>query len=376
MRRPTHVPYALAIALALLASWFLVRWLDRNNWLYAAAFILAAGLIWRAHLIAWPFYLLFAIYAAVRLIRRDTQVTWPRASLAAIALGALLVPVLRTALDLMSEASAHVVADKPSLGALFNQLKFGLVGASAVAAWGLGGWALKKSFRSPPAHVPDAASAALLAGWWLVHPLALFAFSHLTGNSVFVTRYLSVALPGTALAAALCVSMFVPARFWKPGALAAGLVALLTTGSMGASLGEHHNSRWREASQAIRELGIDAATPVVYPSPFIEAREPVWRPGMELPAFLYCHLETYSAGGAPYLLPFEMSEDAESYAAHLAASALAPQGRFVIYGGRHQRARLAAVFLQPARAHGMAQPPPRPLRGRGRRPVYRTLGAC
>jgi hypothetical protein len=166
-----------------------------------------------------------------------------------------------------------------------------------------------------------------------MHPLVLYAFSWITGSSVFVTRYLSIALPGAALAATLAVAVSWPARLWRPAAFLLGAIALVATGSMGATLREHHNSRWREAAQRIRALGLGETTPVLYPSPFIEAKYPQWRPDVTLPAFLYCHLETYPAGGKPYLLPFETSPEAEDYAAELAASALSQQDRFVIYGG-------------------------------------------
>ncbi|HLY16393.1 MAG TPA: hypothetical protein VKR61_04180, partial [Bryobacteraceae bacterium] len=75
------------------------------------------------------------------------------------------------------------------------------------------------------------------------------------------------------------------------------------------------------------------STPVIYPSPFIEARPPVWRPDYALPGFLYCHLLIYPVSGTPFLFPFDRSPEADRYAAALAAGALEAAGRFVIYGG-------------------------------------------
>jgi hypothetical protein len=72
---------------------------------------------------------------------------------------------------------------------------------------------------------------------------------------------------------------------------------------------------------------------VVYPSPFIEARTPVWQPNYALPSFLYCHMLTYPVGGTPYLLPFIPSPESERYAASIAGCALASSGKFVVYGG-------------------------------------------
>jgi mannosyltransferase len=326
-------PYALAIALALLASWFLVRWLDAGSWMSAALFIISGALLWRAHLIAWPFYLIFALYAGTRVVERDTPVSLPRITLVMTVLAAALAPVLLSAVDLFRNASAHVVVDKPNPGALVNALKFGLVGGCGIAAWGLGGWLLDRRFRARPENIPSHSTLMLVIGWWMLHALALFAFSWMTGNSVFLGRYLSVALPGAALAATLAVSLFLPTNLWWSASIAVGLIALLITGSSGATLSEHQTSRWREASEAVRRLSLDASTPVLYPSPFIEATGGPWPPDGQLPGFLFCHLEVYPVGGKPYLLPFKQSLEAEQYASQLATSTLAHASRFVIYGG-------------------------------------------
>jgi hypothetical protein len=77
----------------------------------------------------------------------------------------------------------------------------------------------------------------------------------------------------------------------------------------------------------------DPATPVLCPSPFIEARPPVWQPSYALPGFLYCHLPVYRFRGKPYLLPFDDSPEGRRYVESLAQGALPRAGRFFIYGG-------------------------------------------
>ena len=54
--------------------WLLIRWLDSNRWLDGVLFALCASLLWRVHLVFWPFYAMFAAYAIVRVARRDTTV--------------------------------------------------------------------------------------------------------------------------------------------------------------------------------------------------------------------------------------------------------------------------------------------------------------
>src|SRR5579883_2444594 len=59
-------PYALGTAVACFALWALVRWMDSGRWSDAAWFVVAAALLWRVHLLYWPFYLVFAVYAGIR----------------------------------------------------------------------------------------------------------------------------------------------------------------------------------------------------------------------------------------------------------------------------------------------------------------------
>ena len=80
-------------------------------------------------------------------------------------------------------------------------------------------------------------------------------------------------------------------------------------------------------------LALGPDTPVICPSPFIEARPPVWTPNYALPGFLYSHLPVYPLGGKPYLFPFEISPEAERYAIQVTGSALVQSSRFMIYGG-------------------------------------------
>ncbi len=321
-------PYALAMLTAAAGLWFLVRWFDSARWADAFWFVLSAALLWRVHLINWPFYAVFVAYSVARLWRRDTPVSWKQAALAFVVLLAALVPVLLDALALMRDAEAHVITKPPSLREFGNAFKFLLI-----AGCGAGGWLLSRRYHWPRQSSPSVPVLILVLGWWMWHPVSLYAFSWITGNSVFVPRYLSLSLPGAALAGTLAAAYFVPAGCWRPATLVFAVGVLFMAGDNRHLFPPHHNSGWREASRKIQQSGLDAATPVVYPSPFIEAKSPVWRPGNPLPSFLYCHLQTYPVGGTPYLLPFETSPEAEAYAAKIAAGELATSGKFYIYGG-------------------------------------------
>jgi hypothetical protein len=188
-------------------------------------------------------------------------------------------------------------------------------------------------WRKVDAGPPAASGIVLIAGWWAAQPIALFAYSHLTGISVFSTRYLSIALPGVALAATAAAAFFIPKSRWQWPALAMGVAALAFSGQWEELWPPHHNSDWRAASQAANALALPPDTPVLVVSPFIEGKPPIWRPDYPLPGFLYCHLQVYPVNGKPYLLPYDLSLAAKEYAASLASSTLPAAGKFLIYAG-------------------------------------------
>src|SRR5579862_7450055 len=84
-----------------------------------------------------------------------------------------------------------------------------------------------------------------IAGWWLVQPIAIFAYSRLSGFSVFTPRYLSIALPGAALIATLAAGLFLPTGQWRWPTIVLGAGALITLGQWSQMWPPHHNSDWR-----------------------------------------------------------------------------------------------------------------------------------
>jgi hypothetical protein len=319
-------PYALGACVVCAALWFLLRWLDTGRWRHAALFAASAALVCQVHLVFWPMYLVFACVAVVRLARRRTPATWRQAFSVFAVQAASAAMLLLPALALLREAGAHVITARPSLGDLSGVLKLGFVAtvyaSSAVLAW----WRRWRVSR------PAAGALLLVLSWWLLHPLCLFAFSRLTGMSVFVTRYLSVALPGAALAATLAAALFLPADKWRPASLALGAGVLLFMGEWGRGWPPHHNSNWRAAARMLRASSLPAGLPVLCPSPFIEARPPVWRPDYPIESFLYSHLLVYRIPGKLYPFPYDRSPETEPAALQLWRDTLSTAPAFVVYG--------------------------------------------
>jgi len=324
-------PYALGTCGSAAGVWFLIRWLDDGRWRDALWFTLFASLMWRVHLIFWPFYAVFVCYALVRLIRRDTKVGWLRAGAVFAILGLSLAPVFLQALAIYRHAGAHVVVAAPTGADLTNGLKLSfLVTFCAVAA------ALARWRRWPRMEgVASPSSLSLILGWWALHPLLLFAFSRLTGNSVFVPRYLYIALPGVAMTAVAAAALFVPPARWKTLAAALGVGILLFMGRWNQVWPLHHSSDWRTAASRLNQQRPPADMPVICPSPFIEARPPVWTPDYPLATFLYAHLAVYPIQGKVYPFPFENDDPSERFARALTREILSRGKRFAIYGGDH-----------------------------------------
>ena len=321
-------PYALGTLVTSLALLFLVRWFDSARWLDAAWFILSAALVWRVHLVFWPAYVLFALYAAARLYERRTTVPARDVLLVFAAIGLAIVPVYLDARALLREAADHVVVPRPSLADLSASLKVPFLTSVFTAIVLVAGWR-----RWPRIGTGSVASLVLVVGWWLSQPLCLFGFSWITGASVFVTRYLFLSLPGVALMATTLIALYLPERHWRAYGIGAGVAVLLVMGQWTRPWPQHHNSDWRRAAGAVNELATDGSVPVICPSAFIEARPPVWRPNYPVNSFLYSPLLVYRIRGTVVPFPFEESEQAEQAAAMLAEGRLAGAGRFVIYGG-------------------------------------------
>lgn len=313
-------PYALGICIAMAALLFLDKWLDAGRWWDAGGFVIFSALLWRVHLIYWPFYLILAGCALHRLRAKKTPVAWPQAAGVFAVVAALLLPVALRSLSILREAGAHVITELPGFLAFQHEIRWSLVAGLTSGVWLVSRWVHTGRASGPTAP-------GLIAALWLTQAGCLFAFSHATGNSVFIDRYLSLGLPGTALAAVGAAAWFMPPTWWKQAALATGLAAL--TISAGASR-QHDHSNWRGAAEAERQLAQGPNTPLICPSPFVEARVPVWNPNYPLPGFLYAHLPFYALKGQTYLFPFE-SPDGLEYAGNI-TPALAASGRFLIYG--------------------------------------------
>lgn len=315
-------PYALGTFVAAAAVWFLIRWLDTASWHDMLPFVVFAALLWRIHLVFWPFYIVLFVYAVGRVWLSDTTVSWQRILLVFAAIGVSLVPVAIDALALAREASQHVFARMPSLKDLRLPLALGrIVILVAVCAF-------CRLFWRERGCRPSASSLILIVVWWVTQPVALFAYSRMTGNSLFAPHYMTLALPGAALVLTAGIACLAPATYYNAAAALVAMLALASMGEWNAYWPQHASTDYRDAAAAVNRVAGPGDIPVICLSPFIEARPPVWTPDYRLPGFLYANLTAYPISGKLYLLPYV--ED-QQYAAEALLKIL-PKRHFIVYG--------------------------------------------
>ncbi len=319
-------PYALGIMVSAASVFLLVRWLDSARWSDAALFAVAAALVWRVHLVYWPFYILMAIYVLSRVISGETRVRWPQWAAAAALIALALVPPAMNALTLARGAAAHVIAPPPTLRVFLHELHWNVPLLCGVVFWFFAKW---RGWTGSARKIvwPD---LVFIGAWWLCQPVVICLYAWVSGNSLYVDRYLSIMLPGLALTATAAAAWWMPADKWRFAAAGMALAALAFQGHWGTLVYRHDVSDWRSAAAEANRFAQES-TPVVVVSPFIEARPPAWSADYALPGFLYSHLERYPIHGKLYFFPFE-DKDGVRYARELARGSFNGTAGFEIYG--------------------------------------------
>lgn len=319
-------PYALGMLAATASIYFLVRWLDSARWADAILFVLSTAAVWWVQLIFWPFYIVIAICLIVRN-------SVPKGQLLVVlsAIVAAILPRALAALELAHGAPSHAFAALPTLHVFEHELHWNLPVLCAAAMW------LLTRFTAPQFSINRWRAPkfvwVIVLSWWLCQPVVLYLYSHLTGNSVYVGRYLSVMLPAVALMATLAVAHWMPPQRWAVAAAAMAIVALITQSHYQSFSYRHDISDWRSAREEVNRFAADGSTPVIVVSPFIEGRPPAWSPDYPLPGFLYAHLEGYPVRGRLLLFPYTGPDDPDAvrYADALLRSNQLP-GKWILYG--------------------------------------------
>ena len=212
--------YALGTCVAAASLWLLIRWLDSGRWLDGILFLAAGALLWRVHLVYWPFYFVYAIYF---LARSDRKASWVQV----VTICAGLVLALAAGGDFgpgdESDAAQHVFT-RCLPGSNWANVQDSLGRGCALGAWILAAGAWR---RDRPA--PSFSAIALIAGWWPSTSGLVRVLAHQRHQRVHDALRVHRAA-GRALAATAAAAYFIPKSLWQPLALVMGLAALVFGG--------------------------------------------------------------------------------------------------------------------------------------------------
>ena len=263
--------------MAAASLWLLIRWLDSGKWLDGILFLAAGALLWRVHLVYWPFYFVYAIYF---LARSDRKASWIQAIAIAAGLVLALLPVAYPRLAMSRDAAQHVFAPLPSWSELGETFKIRLVAGVRARGFYLCTLAARAARRFGPGVLRDRPDRRMVAGpaSWLVRVFApqrsqrvhdALRVDRVAGRSAWPPRPQS--------------------RFsfrnpiWQPLALVMGFAALIFGGQWSKLWPPHHNSDWRGASRAANALALGSIHAGIGRQPVRRSQAAGLEPGLPAP---------------------------------------------------------------------------------------------
>jgi mannosyltransferase len=218
-------PYALAVALLLGSTLFLVRWVDEGRAVDAVLYVATAALVVYAHYLFALALVPHAVYAARRI--RMLVLLWCGA-------GALCLPLAGQVLHFYKTRSTHSFATVPTAGMYFATIAPPVLAGAVLLALVL------RRRKSEVAPLPW----KFVFAWLLAPATLLFGLSLFTDVKLFVPRYLLGCAPAAAILAAWaivrCSAVRIPA--------AAMLIAL---GLHVWQAGPNHREDWRTPMRAL-----------------------------------------------------------------------------------------------------------------------------
>jgi hypothetical protein len=303
--------YALAMACAAAATYFLFRWRESPAWRTAAAYGVTAALLVNLHYLAAFLLLphgLYVVHIWIAARRGGATPGWKLPAAAAVAIPLGLLPILGHIRLTMEQASLFDGAMKPRVWDLviFCFPPLALLGAGL----GLGmAWLLRRRLVFQPAPLAPE-TAVLLVVWLCAAPLAFFLAATFTPRSIFAARYLMFVLPAVALLAAWLSSALVEAHARRILTLALFAAQVMHPSMLLASFGQAPAS-WREPLAAVRSF--PSEIPVFVASGLIESGRMKWKEQNPATGHLFAALSAYPVRNPLYPLPFQFSPEAAGY---------------------------------------------------------------
>ena len=318
--------YGLLLLGAAGSTLALVRWLNGNSRRDAVVYAIAAAFTVHMHYLAFPMLLGHAAYALARW-REGGPVRMKQISLAAVAVGILLLPLAPLGWSIFTHRGSLSWAPKPPMTELANQLTPSApIFAAAVGL--LLAWQVCRPLTTKLRAV-GASTIVLLAASALLPPLILFGISTLTSTHIFVPRYFIESQVPLALLGGWAVGRLEPAdaRSMVTGSIL--VYCLMVAGSWGHWMPLHLDEDWRGALAAVAEVTEGTEIPVLAQCGFIEASAPGFDFGGPIPSYLTAPFDLYPTGGVVVPVPGQLDEGSVFYLNSRVAPILEKNDRFV-----------------------------------------------
>jgi 4-amino-4-deoxy-L-arabinose transferase-like glycosyltransferase len=314
-------PYALGILALVVATFWLIRWLDTGDLRTAIGYVVAAALVVYIHYLLAAALLAHVAYA----LRRRSAVGIAALVGAAVGFVVVLVPLVPWFVDTYDRRSVLSL----DIGNVGDVVRI-LTPPSIVAGMLVGALFAGRRLRLDTARLAtNRDDVVLLALWAMFPPIVLLAAAHVAGVGIFEPRYVSSALPAVALFAGGAIRMVDPWRARRAVILGVVGASLLIIG-----LGGHPDDAgvvqdWRGVASAVQSSVTDPTTPVAMQVALIEGQQVGLLQETDWARYLTAPASVYSFGGRLVPVPYGLSRNEKGYLETIVEGVLIPAGRFL-----------------------------------------------
>jgi len=297
-------PYAIGVLCVIGSTFLLERWLETSTARAAVAYVAVAWLVVMSQYLFSLVLFAQLAYVIARVRNGTTRVDIPKI---AATFSAVVLTTLPLAGQLLSVWRNRGILSVPwggTVGGLATLIVPASVGAAILLGGGLAAASGQVEIR--PVALPRSVFV-LLFSWLLIPPVTLFAVSALTPVHVFSPRYALSAVPAGALLLAWGLRAVNPSAARRILVAVIAIIAVLTQTS--ALKGDEN---WRGAIAATRLLTNNRTVVLLHPA-LVESGQlglfddPTWR------SYLLTPVSYYPLDGDVVLLPYELTQAAESY---------------------------------------------------------------
>ena len=319
-------PYALALSLAFLSTYAVVRWCEEGGrrWqlFHGVAFVLCGY----THVL---FLLIAGLHLALwRMIGRGKSARDVLISIGAILLA--LGPVFSTAFSLARSTSICSIGETPTLGSwlrmvvstpLVIYLVFPLIVALLMV-------------RGSRVRITEPFRLCLYFAWYVIPPTLFLLISHIAGGATFIDRYFLWAFAGGALGCAAVMTALEP---W--GARAVAVLVMVVLMSVRESGRQWAVENWRDAADAVKAIAEQESICVLYQPGLVEAEDPEYLKDMRHRDYLRAPLHYYEVPGEVVVLPSHLEGADRSELRDAILTRASKENRLVFIGLRQRVGR-------------------------------------